>query len=478
MDAASIRFLAFGLAVAIVSNFSRSRVWRPTVLLLASFVFLGLLAHNLFVFLPLAGFLFLGYVGLLLIERGWSRSMVGSILAVIFVFVWLKKYTFLPQGIFLHSPYFTLGLSYIFFRVLHLLIETGDGNEKRHIWVGAYLLYTLNFTTFVSGPIQRYDEFARDQFATEPIALGPRVVGLQLERIVRGFFKVNVLTMLLLAMHRDALAEMSQPVPLSLKLSAAFLLAVLYPFFVYASFSGYIDIVIALARLMRVRLPENFDRPFSASSFLDFWNRWHITLSTWVRTYVYNPLLLALMRRISSATLQPFLGVFCFFVTFFLVGVWHGRTSEFIIFGVLLGAGVSINKLWQVWLARAMGRKGYKVLAENTIYIAFGRGLTFTWFAVTCFLFWASWKQIDQILNALGVGRWLGVWLAVWLCATLLLSCWESLRAGLLSFKTATGPMLTSRYARMVYATALGLVALVITILLKQSTPDIVYKTF
>ena len=110
--------------------------------------------------MPLAGFLLLGYGGLILIERGWSRSWSWSILAVIFVYVWLKKYTFLPDGIFLHFPYFTLGLSYIFFRVLHLLIETGDGDEKRHIGLGAYLLYTLNFTTFVSGPIQRYDEFA------------------------------------------------------------------------------------------------------------------------------------------------------------------------------------------------------------------------------------------------------------------------------------------------------------------------------
>src|ERR1019366_3087392 len=106
-------------------------------------------------------------------------------------YVWLKKYTFLPEGIFLHAPYFTLGLSYIFFRVLHVLIETGDGAETRHISLGAYLLYTLNFTTLVSGPIQRYDEFARDQFATEPPPLGLRIVGLQLERIVRGFFKVN-----------------------------------------------------------------------------------------------------------------------------------------------------------------------------------------------------------------------------------------------------------------------------------------------
>ena len=202
--------------------------------------------------------------------------MVWSILAVIFVYVWLKKYTFLPEGTFLHYPYFMLGLSYIFFRVLHLLIETGDGGEKRHVGLGAYLLYTLNFTTLVTGPIQRYDAFARDQFASEPIALGPRVIGLQLERIVRGFFKVNVLAMLFHMVQEDALAQMSQSLPLSLKLFSAFRLAVVYPFFLYANFSGYIDIVIALARLMRVRLPENFDRPFSASSFLDFWNRWHL----------------------------------------------------------------------------------------------------------------------------------------------------------------------------------------------------------
>jgi D-alanyl-lipoteichoic acid acyltransferase DltB (MBOAT superfamily) len=478
MDSASFQFVLFGLAAALVSNLSRARVWRSIVLLLASIVFLGLLAHNPIVFLPLAGFLFLGYIGLVLIERGWSRSTVWSILAVTIVYVWLKKYTFLPEGIFLHSLYFTLGLSYIFFRVLHLLIESGDSSEKRHIGLGAYLLYTLNFTTLVSGPIQRYDEFVRDQFASEPIVLGPRTVGLQLERIVRGFFKVNVLAMLLHAVQEDALAQMSQPLPLTHKLFSAFRLAVVYPFFLYANFSGYIDIVIALARLMRVRLPENFDRPFSASSFLDFWNRWHITLSTWFKTYVYNPLLLALMRRISSIALEPLLGVFCFFVTFFLVGIWHGRTSEFVIFGVLQGGGISINKLWQMGLTRGLGRKPYKALAKNPIYIAFGRGLTFSWFAFTLFWFWANWQQIDKVFTAIGVAEWLGVWLAICLCATVVLALWEGLRAALLSIKTSEGPVFTSRYARVVYATALGLAAFVMTFLLNQPAPDIVYKAF
>ena len=390
----------------------------------------------------------------------------------------MKKYTFLPDGIFLHVPYFTLGLSYIFFRVLHLLIETGENSEKSRIGIGAYLIYTLNFTTLISGPIQRYDQFARDQFGAEPIPLGPRLIGLQLERLIRGFFKVNVLALLLNSLQQDALAQLSQPLPPIIKVSAAFQLAVLYPFFLYSNFSGYMDIVIALARLMRIRLPENFDRPFSASSFLDFWSRWHITLSTWLKTYVYNPLLLALMRRITWTAIEPLLGVFCFFVTFFLVGVWHGRTSEFVIFGVLQGAGVALNKLWQIGMARALGRKRYKGVAKNSVYIAFGRGLTFSWFAFSLFWFWGSWKQIDELFSALNAIQWLGVWLAILLCATAALAFWEWLLDALLSIKIAEESVFLSRYARVVYASALGLAALVVTALLHQPAPDIVYKGF
>jgi D-alanyl-lipoteichoic acid acyltransferase DltB (MBOAT superfamily) len=478
MDSASFQFVFFGLATALVSNLSSQRIWRSIVLMAASLVFLGLLAHNPLVFLPLIGFLLLGYASLVLLERGWSRSMVWSILAIIFMYIWLKKYTFLPAGIFLHAPYFTLGLSYIFFRVLHLLIETGEGDPKQHIGIGSYLLYTLNFTTLISGPIQRYDDFARDQFAAEPIALGPRVIGLQLERIVRGFFKVNVLAMLFDTVRVDALAQLGYNLSLPLKLYAAFRLVVLYPLFLYCNFSGYIDIVIAVARLMRVRLPENFDRPFAASSFLEFWSRWHMTLSNWLKTYVFNPLLLTLMRHISSLALQPLAGVFCFFVTFFLVGVWHGRTSEFLVFGVLQGGGVSINKLWQIFIERAIGRKGYKALAKNFVYESFGRGLTFSWFALASIWFWATWKQIDSIFSALGAVQWLGVWLAVWLFATVVLALWEWLRSALLSVRTSEGSVFTSRYARVVYASALGLASVVITILLNQPVPPIVYKAF
>jgi D-alanyl-lipoteichoic acid acyltransferase DltB (MBOAT superfamily) len=479
MDAASFQFVAFSLAVALVSNFSSSSIWRSIVLLSASVVYLGLVAPHPIALVPLAGFLLLGYAGLVLLEHGSSRFTVWIILAVMFGYIWLKQYAFLPSGIFLHFPYFTLGLSYIFFRVLHLLIEAGDGNEKGKVGPFAYLLYTLNFTTLVSGPIQRYDEFAHDQFAREPIALGLRTIGLQLERIVRGFFKVNVLAMLLSAVHEDAILQMTQPVRAGLKLYAALQLVIVYPAFLYANFSGYIDIVIALARLMRLRLPENFDRPFAASSVLDFWARWHMTLSNWLKTYVYNPLLLALMRRLSRPpAMQPFLGVFCFFVTFFLIGIWHGRTSEFVIFGVLTGGGVSINKLWQLELTRAIGRKGYKELAKRAIYVAFGRGLNYVWFAFTLFWFWADWRQIGEIFSALSLVEWLGVWTTAWLFVTAALALWEWLRTALLSIRTPVGPALTNRYTLVVYASALALAAIVTAVLLNQSAPDIVYKAF
>ena len=79
---------------------------------------------------------------------------------------------------------------------------------------------------------------------------------------------------------------------------------------------------------------------------------------------------------------------------------------------------MSVNKLWQLGLTRAMGRQRYKALANNFVYVAFGRGLNFSWFAFTLFWFWADWKKLDRVFTAVSVAQWLEVWLAVWLCAT------------------------------------------------------------
>jgi D-alanyl-lipoteichoic acid acyltransferase DltB (MBOAT superfamily) len=255
-------------------------------------------------------------------------------------------------------------------------------------------------------------------------------------------------------------------------------LFLLYPFFLYSNFSGYIDIVIALARLMRVRLPENFDRPFATTSFIDLWNHWHMTLSTWLKTYVFNPLLVFLMRRITFPAIQSFLAVIVFFVTFFLVGLWHGRTSEFLFFGMLQGGGVAGNKLWQIGLTHKLGRKGYRALAANPVYESFARGLNFVWFSITMLWFWANWTQIKSVFSSFTIVQWLGIVLCAWLGATVALALWEELRRMLLSVRTSEEPVLTTRYARMVYASFFCLCLIVFTLLLNQAAPEIVYRAF
>lgn len=480
MDSASPLFVAFGLLIAVVSNFNQSRAWRDGVLLSASLVFIALLVKNAspWSLAPFAAFLILAYAAVRLVERTASKTLFGAIVCTVIVYIWLKKYTFLPERTFLQFPYFVLGLSYIFFRVLSLLVISANSSRQTRIDPLSYLVYLLNFTTFLSGPIQSYDDFSRDRPASDSLALTPGVIGLQLERIVRGFFKVNVLAMLLNAVLQDALTDLAQAMPPTLKLFCAFRLIIVYPAFLYMNFSGYIDIVIAIARLLRMRLPENFNRPFSAASFLEFWNRWHITLSLWLKTYVYNPLLITLMRRLPSAGLEPLLGVFCFFVTFFLVGIWHGRTSEFVVFGVLQGGGVALNKLWQLGMARLVGRKTYKKIGQNAFYIAFARGLTFTWFAFSLLWFWANWQQLGMISKALSGTQWCAVWLAIWVSATATLAFWEWLRAALLTIKFHGASLLTGRYALVVYGSIMGFISYLVTVVLAQPAPDVVYKAF
>lgn len=476
MDSASFEFILFGFGVAAISNFHRSPGWRLAVLLISSLVFVGLLTPDPLFLVPLTAFLLLGYFELQIIN-GWPKWQPWLIAAIVGTYIWLKKYTFLPHGMFLNFPYLALGLSYIFFRVLHLLIEAGNKSSAPKVGFLRYLAYTLNFTTFVSGPIQRYDDFAKDQFPNSPIGVTIGVAATQIERVIWGFFKVNVLALILNMFQSDALAHLIRPISGQQKFFSAFELATIYPFFLYLNFSGYIDIVIAIARLLNIRLPENFDRPFSASSFLEFWSRWHITLSNWLKTYIYNPLLLALMRRNSSRTLDPFLGVLSFFVTFFLVGIWHGRTSEFLVFGLLQGGGVAINKLWQLTLTQGLGVKVYRRLDANPSYVALGRGLTFSWFAFTLLWFWSNWDQIYTLSEAFGALGWLAVWSGVWIGAAIILTVWEWIR-GHLRANQITLAILNSLHIKVVAVTLILLLTFAVTALMSQPAPDIIYKAF
>jgi hypothetical protein len=251
-----------------------------------------------------------------------------------------------------------------------------------------------------------------------------------------------------------------------------------YPFFLYCNFSGYIDVVIGIGELLGFTLPENFNRPFSSDNFIEFWSRWHITLSNWLKTYVYNPLLMALMRRFPSASLETVWLAIALFVTFFLVGVWHGQTSEFIFFGFLQGFGVAANRVYQIFMTKRLGRKRFKSLSTNSYYVAISRGFTFTWFTFTLLWFWSNWRQIGAIRASLSGAAEPAVWLAILAGSTLLLAAWEAGRKRVLAVQCDGVPLVHSPYWRTAQSTALAVVVLVVTLLMNQSAPDIVYKAF
>jgi D-alanyl-lipoteichoic acid acyltransferase DltB (MBOAT superfamily) len=251
-----------------------------------------------------------------------------------------------------------------------------------------------------------------------------------------------------------------------------------YPFFLYCNFSGYIDMVIGIARLLGIELPENFNRPFSSESFIEFWSRWHITLSEWFRNYVYNPLLMGLMRKYPAENLEAVWAVLAFFFTFFLVGVWHGQTPSFLFYGVLQGFGVSANKLYQIVMAKRLGRKRFKALSSQPIYVTFARGLTFTWFTFTLLWFWSNFEQIGKFFGSLGVWRVVEVWFTIWVGASILLAAWEWVRKAFLSIQWQGVSVLESRYWRTAWDTGLVLVASAVVLLSNQPAPELVYRAF
>src|SRR5277367_75100 len=128
-----------------------------------------------------------------------------------------------------------------------------------------------------------------------------------------------------------------------------------------------------------------------------------MTLSEWFKTYLFNPLMKFMATRVTAPGFLPYLGVIAFFVTFFVMGVWHGSTGVFVIYGLVMGAGASLNKLWQVFMSKRLGKKRYKSVGESFAYASFARGLLFAFFAFAVTGLWVNMHQLSLLAHRLGI---------------------------------------------------------------------------
>jgi D-alanyl-lipoteichoic acid acyltransferase DltB (MBOAT superfamily) len=406
MDVASLNFVLFALAAALLFHAASNPVHRKLILTGANLIFIGSYLTEVRQVLPLAFFLLFGYGMIELVrQRRSGLALTSGLVLTLALYIYLKRFSFLSDLPTLPFSYLIIGLSYILFRILHLMVDARSEPWDKPIEPWSFLNYTCNFLTMVSGPIQRYDDFRRGEQSLGQ-ALGADVVYGSFQRVIIGFVKVSVVSATANYLFQDISSHVigandtMSLVTFTVYYAAA---AAAYTGYLYFNFSGYMDIVIAIGALFNQQLPENFNKPFAARSFLELWNRWHMTLSEWFKIYLFTPLMRVLATHFQSPAVLTYLGVFAFFVTFLVMGIWHGTTMVFVIYGLLMGAGASINKMWQVKLGGALGKKRYKALGERPLYVYLCRGLTFSYFTVAVTCLWVDMAQLEGLVARLGV---------------------------------------------------------------------------
>jgi alginate O-acetyltransferase complex protein AlgI len=471
----SFAFLAFSLVVIGLFHIGSTRRWQQGILLAGNLAFVASFAESPAALVPYAGFLLLGGFGVAARRTLGAWSVWVFLLLVLMVFVWLKRYLFVPKELLLPQGYLLIGLSYVFFRVMHLVIDGWESMPRSSSGWISYLNYTLNFTSLVSGPIQRYDDYQRSEQASKRLTRAD--ARLAIERVITGFFKVYIVSALLDMAHQSQVTAFSTGDSAAQILRVAALTGA-YPIYLYFNFSGYTDFVIGVARFLHIELPENFDRPFAAGNFITFWSRWHMSLSNWLKTYVYNTTMLAMMRRARSPQIEPFIGVVAYFLTFFLVGLWHGQTSEFVFFGILQGGGVAANKLYQIGMARGLGRSRYNHLAKNVAYAMLTRGLTFTWFAFTLLWFWSSWSQLEGFARGMGSGPVALAFALILGGATVGLEALDRLGAWIRAHTLWGDSLADSPYVRLALALGMFVILAFAALAINAPPSQVVYQVF
>ena len=201
-----------------------------------------------------------------------------------------------------------------------------------------------------------------------------------------------------------------------------------------------------------------------------------MSLANWVKTYVYFPLVMSLMRRRPEPKYEQLFSIVGYFVAFFVVGIWHGQSSMFLFLGFLLGLGVSVNKAYQVVMVRRLGRARYLALCRKASYSSISRGVTFTWWAFSTLWFWSTWAQLAgfvSILGALGTILALGLLIVV---ASVLLSVPQRLHHAGASLRSLF--RVPPLYVQTGWYTALVVITISITVFLNAPASRIVYRAF
>ena len=268
------------------------------------------------------------------------NNLLGTEFAVFDIFAYIGN-GFSESGRFMVDKIILpVGISFYLFQVMSYTIDVYRGHVKPVKNILDFGFYVSFFPGLVAGPIVRANEFIQQLY--KPFCLSRRLFGMAVFWILNGLIKKIVLSDYLAVNLIDRVFE--NPLLFSGFENLFALFA--YSLQVYADFSGYTDIAIGIAMLMGFYLPQNFDSPYKSRNPQEFWRRWHMSLSRWLKSYLYIPLggnRTILGREVKNKITA---GNVNSFITMLLGGLWHGASWNFVIWGALNGAGMIVYKIW------------------------------------------------------------------------------------------------------------------------------------
>jgi alginate O-acetyltransferase complex protein AlgI len=368
------------------------------ILLLAASCFFYLYFKAIYILILAFTILIDYYAGIKIEEAndpGIRKSyLVLSLIANIGILAVFKYYNFINGNISgLYSlfgytnpiPYLKIllpiGLSFHTFQAMSYTIEVYRGNQRSEKHFGIYALYVMFYPQLVAGPIERPQNILHQFYEKKSFDYDRVLAGLRM--MLLGFFKKVVIADRLSVYVDSVYGDIGHANSISVAIAMVF-----FAFEIYCDFSGYSDIAIGAAKVMGYHLMTNFNSPYSSTSITEFWRKWHISLSTWLRDYLYIPL-----GGNRKGEVRQYINLF---IIFFISGLWHGAGWTFIIWGLLHAVAVSYESITKKL------RKRMKKMFPVFIYNKLSQLLVFIFLCFTWVFFRAeSFDKVKQIFKTL-----------------------------------------------------------------------------
>lgn len=337
----SIVFLFTFLPAVVILYYLLPVRFRNVILLLASLVFYAW-GEPVYLFLMLLSILFNYFSGLdiarnLQDKRAAKRSLVFNLIINLAVLGFFKYEGFvldtlngiLPVHISYHALPLPIGISFYTFQILSYIIDVYRGNVKVQTNLLNFALYVTMFPQLIAGPIVQYAD-VDEQLASREVSRTKFGEGSMY--FIRGLAK----KVLLANTSGMIFTEVSGLAKGNIAVMTAWLGAFAYMFQIYFDFSGYSDMAIGLGKMFGFEFNMNFNYPYVSKSITEFWRRWHISLSSWFRDYVYIPL--------GGSRVSKIKHIRNLLIVWFLTGLWHGAAWNFVAWGLYYGVILIIEK--------------------------------------------------------------------------------------------------------------------------------------